>query len=70
MIEPLGTDSVDRGGATGLGMTESFFERPILNSPYAYPGRHWELDPERQPTNRILENRRRCELITPEVADW
>ena len=22
----------------------SFFEQPILNSPYAYPGRHWELD--------------------------
>ena len=22
---------------------DSFFERPILNSPYAYPDRHWEL---------------------------
>jgi hypothetical protein len=21
-------------------------ERPILNSPYEYPVRHWELDPE------------------------
>ena len=31
-------------------MTDSFFERPILNSPYAYPGRHWELDDDRQPT--------------------
>ncbi len=46
-------------------MVESFFERPILNSPYAYPGRHWELDAEGQPTNHIEERRRRSELITP-----
>jgi type III restriction enzyme len=46
-------------------VTESFFERPILNSPYAYPGRHWELDADGQPTNRIVETRRRCDLITP-----
>jgi hypothetical protein len=25
-------------------MNESFFEGPILNSPYAHPDRHWELD--------------------------
>lgn len=24
-------------------MSSAFFEKPILNSPYAYPGRHWEL---------------------------
>lgn len=46
-------------------MTEQFFERPILNSPYVYPGRHWELDKDRQPTNRIIEARRRSDLITP-----
>ena len=46
-------------------MDESFFERPILNSPYAYPARYWELDSEGQPTNRIIETRRRSELITP-----
>jgi type III restriction enzyme len=46
-------------------MVESFFERPIQNSPYAYPGRHWELDADGQPTNRIVETRRRSELITP-----
>jgi type III restriction enzyme len=46
-------------------MVESFFERPILNSPYAYPARHWELDAEGQPTNRIEDRRRRSELITP-----
>lgn len=46
-------------------MTQQFFERPILNSPYDYPGRHWELDGDGQPTNRILETRRRSDLITP-----
>ncbi|WP_186420138.1 DEAD/DEAH box helicase family protein [Bosea sp. CS1GBMeth4] len=46
-------------------MTEQFFERPILNSPYAFPARHWELDADGQPTNRIIETRRRSDLITP-----
>jgi type III restriction enzyme len=46
-------------------MVESFFERPILNSPYTYPGRYWELDADGQPTNRIVKARRRSELITP-----
>ena len=46
-------------------MSDSFFERPILNSPYAYPGRHWELDAEGQPTDRIIEMRRRSDLVTP-----
>jgi type III restriction enzyme len=44
---------------------DSFFEHPILNSPYAYPGRHWELDEDGQPTDRILDTRRRSELLTP-----
>jgi len=43
----------------------SFFARPILNSPYGYPGRHWELDEQGQPTQRIIDNRRRAEFITP-----
>jgi type III restriction enzyme len=43
----------------------SFFEQPILNSPYLYPGRHWQLDAEHQPTNRIIESRRPCDFITP-----
>src|ERR687895_84145 len=54
-----------RRPTAGHGMTEQFFERPILNSPYQYPSRHWELDADGQPTNRILEARRRSELITP-----
>jgi len=45
-------------------MSPHFFEQPILNSPYAYPARHWELI-DGQPTDRILPSRRRSELITP-----
>ena len=44
---------------------DSFFERPILNSPYAYPDRHWELDDDGQPTNQILPTRRDSKLLTP-----
>jgi type III restriction enzyme len=46
-------------------MTNPFFERPILNSPYEYPSRHWELDEEGQPTQKIIEKRRPAEFITP-----
>jgi len=46
-------------------MDNRFFERPILNSPYGYPKRHWELDEFGQPTQRIIETRRRAEFITP-----
>ena len=46
-------------------MDNHFFEHPILNSPYDYPGRHWELDGQGQPTQQIVETRRRAEFITP-----
>ena len=47
-------------------MTARFFEHPILNSPYEYPARHWELDEKsRQPTDRVLERRRDVSFITP-----
>ena len=46
-------------------MTDAFFEAPILNSPYEYPERHWELDEDRQPTTRILDLRRPAAYITP-----
>lgn len=42
-----------------------FFDQPILNSPYSYPSRHWELDKDGQPTQQIKESRRRAEFITP-----
>ncbi len=46
-------------------MSNPFFDHPILNSPYASPARHWELDKDGQPTQKILEIRRRAEFITP-----
>lgn len=47
-------------------MTENFFEKPILNSPYAEPTRHHDLDEDGQPTNKPYRTgRRRSELITP-----
>ncbi len=46
-------------------MDNDFFKRPILNSPYEYPARHWELDAQGQPTQRIIESRRKAEFITP-----
>jgi type III restriction enzyme len=46
-------------------MTNPFFERPILNSPYEYPARHWELDASGQPTQQVIERRRRADFITP-----
>jgi type III restriction enzyme len=46
-------------------MTNPFFDHPILNSPYARPSRHWELDEHGQPTQRTLDIRRRAEFITP-----
>ena len=46
-------------------MSQSFFEQPILNSPYAYPSRHWELDASGQPTEQVVTRRRIAEFITP-----
>lgn len=46
-------------------MSNQFFEKPVLNAPYGYPLRHWELDAHGQPTQQIIESRRRVEFITP-----
>ncbi len=46
-------------------MNNPFFDHPILNSPYDYPLRHWELDKDGQPTQKVIETRRRAEFITP-----
>ena len=47
-------------------MAETFFEQPILNSPYQIPTQHHELDADGQPTDRPpVQGRRRSELITP-----
>ncbi|MEX0642633.1 MAG: DEAD/DEAH box helicase family protein [Pirellulales bacterium] len=46
-------------------MSNPFFDHPILNSPYELPQRHWELDGQGQPTQQIIEARRRADFITP-----
>ena len=46
-------------------MNNPFFDHPILNSPYDYPVRHWELDKDGQPTQKVIVTRRRAEFITP-----
>jgi len=54
-------------------MDNRFFDRPILNSPYEYPRRHWELDDQGQPTQHVIEKRRRAEfnkMIEGIVKDW
>ncbi len=47
-------------------MAKSFFEQPILNSPYAVPTRHHALDDEGQPLDvPPIEGRRESKFITP-----
>ncbi len=46
-------------------MEDRFFAQPVLNAPYSYPARHWELDDDGQPTQQIIERRRSAEFITP-----
>jgi type III restriction enzyme len=47
-------------------MTGTFYEQPILNSPYEEPLLHHALDEDGQPTdNPPITGRRRSELITP-----
>ena len=35
-----------------------FYERPILNTPYDYPNRHWELV-----TNDVLDDLKRAKIV-------
>ena len=44
---------------------EAFYARPILNSPYVRPERHWELDDNNRPTNRIVGKRRPSSYVSP-----
>ncbi len=45
-------------------MSEEFYKKPILNSPYEYPESHWEMV-NGLPTQKIISTRRRAEFITP-----
>ncbi|MDA1273295.1 MAG: DEAD/DEAH box helicase family protein, partial [Verrucomicrobia bacterium] len=46
-------------------MSNPFFDHPILNSPYECPQRHWELEADGQPTQKVEEIRRKAKFITP-----
>lgn len=46
-------------------MSNPFFDHPILNSPYEYPRRHWELDDSGQPTQKVIDERRKAKFVTP-----
>lgn len=46
-------------------MDDRFFSDPVLNSPYRYPERHWELDDRGQPTGNVVEGRRKASFVTP-----
>jgi len=46
-------------------MSDAFFSKPILNSPYEYPGSHWLLDESGQPTGGVESHRRTAKFITP-----
>ncbi len=48
-----------------LPASNPFFDHPILNSPYTCPQQHWELDSDGQPTQQVVDSRRRAEFITP-----
>ena len=45
-------------------MSDQFFKKPVLNSPYEYPSKHWELE-NGQPTQKVENSRRLVEFITP-----
>ena len=55
------------GRNKSLSGTDAFFQRPILNSPYAYPSRHWELDASGQPTQRIQEGHK---ILYHALCEW
>ena len=35
-------------------MGDLFFEQPAINSPDTYPARHWELDDQGQPIQKVM----------------
>jgi type III restriction enzyme len=43
----------------------SFFEQPIINSPYEKPNQHWDLDVDGIPTGKLVNHRRKLNFWTP-----
>jgi type III restriction enzyme len=65
VVESAGISCRPRSGSETV-MTKTFYEQPILNSPYEEPSLHHALDDDGQPTdNPPVPGRRRSELITP-----
>ena len=62
-MRALSAGSAEREWVTA--MSNPFFDHPILNSPYEYPKKHWELDESGQPNQQVLDTRRRVAFITP-----
>jgi len=50
-----------------LTVENGFFEHPILNSPYEYPARHWELDANGQPDIKTYPSK---DEESKAVGDW
>jgi type III restriction enzyme len=48
-----------------VAVSNPFFDHPIINSPYACPRQHWELDESGQPTQQVIDTRRSAKFITP-----
>jgi type III restriction enzyme len=46
-------------------MPAAIIDNPILNSPFAEPSSHWELDENGIPTGIVANGRRRSEFIVP-----
>lgn len=48
-------------------MSNPFFERPILNSPYDEPAQHWDFDPESGQliSQEPVKKRRKAEFLSP-----
>ena len=42
-----------------------FFDHPIRNSPYEYSREHWELDSSGQPTQQLIQQRRKIRIHHP-----
>ena len=61
-------DATGNGNAVAESNGSSFSVNPILNSPYEYPGRHWDMDENNQPTTKINEFRRPSSLKSPIAA--
>ena len=61
----ISNETIERFNPSKSVMSNPFFDQPILNSPYEFPCRHWELDSTGQPTQKIIGIRRLAEFISP-----